>query len=134
MTHPNHALAERFFAALSAGDLSDDLLTPDMQAWTVSSGQWTDKARYQGGVRLLQSMFPARYTFTVDSLISEDDRVAAEVHAEGLFEDGVRFANTYVFILTIRDGRIAKVAEHFNTLPVREVLGPRIQAKLAGTA
>jgi ketosteroid isomerase-like protein len=131
LSEASHAIARAFIAALSAGDLPDDLLTADMQAWTVSSGQWSDKTRYQGGVRLLAALFPAGYRFTIDHITAEGDRVAIEAHAAGDFADGTPFANTYVFVLTLAEGRISAVREHFNTLPVREVLGPRVQALLA---
>lgn len=131
MTQAAHALARQFFTALSAGDIPDALLTEDMQAWTTSSGSWVDKARYQGGARMLGSFFPAGLAYTVDTLTAEDDRVAAEVHAQGVLSNGQDFANTYVFVLHLRDGRIAKVAEHFNPAPVQEKLMPLVQAALA---
>jgi ketosteroid isomerase-like protein len=36
MELPNHNLARAFFAAFSAGDIPDMLLTPDMTAWTMT--------------------------------------------------------------------------------------------------
>ena len=68
MTQTAHDLARRFFAALSAGNLPDELLTDDMAAWTTSSGATSDKARYQGGVRLLASIFNGGIAYEVDSL------------------------------------------------------------------
>jgi uncharacterized protein len=130
MSTENHLIARAFFAALSAGRVPDELLTPDMTAWTTTSGEF-DKARYQGGVQLLASLFPAGYAYTVDSLTGEEDRVAAEVHAEGVLSTGEPFANRYVFMLRIRDGRVASVAEHFNPGPVRDKLAPLIQAAMA---
>ncbi len=131
MTNPAHDIARQFFAALSAGHIPDELLSDDMQAWTTSSGVWIDKARYQGGVKMLASLFDGGYAYTVDSLTAEDDRVAAEVHAQGILVDGQEFANVYVFVLHINDGRIARVAEHFNPAPVKEKLMPLIQAAMA---
>ncbi len=131
MTQAAHDLARRFFAALSAGSLPDDLLTDDMTAWTTSSGAQSDKARYQGGVKLLGSLFTDGITYTVDSLTAEEDRVAAEVRAHGTLVDGQDFANRYVFILRLHDGRIASVAEHFNPVPVAEKIVPLIQAAMA---
>ena len=130
MTSSNHDLARRFFAALSAGRVPDDLLADDMTAWTTTSGE-SPRARYQGGVALLGSLFDGGFAYTIDSLSAEDDRVAAEVHAEGRLHDGRIFTNRYVFVLRVRDGRIVSVAEHFNPGPVREVLGPLIQAAIA---
>lgn len=131
MTEAAHDLANRFFTALSAGSLPDDLLTDDMTAWTTSSGENWAKEKYQGGVKLVGSIFNGGATYVVDSLTAEDNRVAAEVHAHGTLVDGQVFENRYVFILQIRDSKIASVAEHFNPGPVMEKMVPLIQAALA---
>ena len=131
MTQDAHAIARSFFAALSAADLPDTLLTPDMTAWTTSSGVASDKASYQRGVAMLGTLFDGGPTFTVDSLTAQEDRVAAEVRSHGTLVNGESFANRYVFILRLRDGRIASVAEHFDPTPVQEKIRPLIQAAMA---
>jgi uncharacterized protein len=67
----------------------------------------------------------------LNALTAEGDRIAAEIDAHGTLVDGQAFANRYVFILRIRDGRIASVAEHFNPAPVAEKIVPLIQAAMA---
>ncbi len=129
-----HAIARRFFGALSAGDLPDDLLTQDMTAWTTTSGVEAGRSDYQRGVAMLGTLFDGGLTFTVDSLTAQEDRVAAEVRSNGTLVNRVPFANRYVFILRIRDGRIASVAEHFDPGPVEEKLRPLIQAIMARKA
>ncbi len=108
----NHQLARVFFEALSKGEIPDALLTSDMTAWTTSSGAWSDKARFQYGIKLLASIFDGGLAYTVDSLTAEDDRVAAEVQSHGTLINGEDYHGRYVFMLRIRDGRIASVAEH----------------------
>lgn len=130
MALDSHDLARKFFDALSAGNLPDDLLTEDMQAWTVSSGS-SDKSTYQGGVKLLGAAFPQGITYTVQSLTAEEDRVAAEVVSEGTLVNGQPFRNDYLFLLRIRDGRIASVREFFNPKPVQELLAPVLQEMMA---
>jgi ketosteroid isomerase-like protein len=130
MTGSNHALARKFFAALSSGQVPDDLLTTDMTAWTTTSGT-SPRARYQAGIKLLASIFSGGISYSVDSLTAEDDRVAAEVQGRGTLINGEAFHNTYVFVLRVRDGRIASVAEHFNPDPVRKQLGPLLQAAMS---
>ena len=56
MSRSHHELAREFFEHLSRGDLPDDLFTEDAAVWTNSSGAST-KARYQGGVKFLQTLF-----------------------------------------------------------------------------
>jgi uncharacterized protein len=127
MSGPHHELAREFFAHLSRGDLPDELFTDDVAVWTNSSGAST-KARYQGGVKLLQTLFPEGLAYSVDSLTAEDDRVAAEVRGRGKLESGEEYLNTYVFVFRIRDGRIAAIAEHSNSVVVREKIVPLLQA------
>lgn len=130
MSQSNAEVAEAFIAALNAGRLPDDLLTPDMTAWTTSSGVDNAKARYQGGLPLLALVFE-RYAYEIDSLTTQDDRVAVEAHMEGVLTNGEAFANRYVFVLRLRDGRIAHVAEHFNPVPVLENLMPLLREVMA---
>jgi uncharacterized protein len=127
MTNSNHQLVRDFFAALSRGSLSDAWFTDDMHVWTTTSGK-SDKARYQAGVRLLQSLFPDGLTYTIASLTAEEDRVAAEVRSHGILVSGEIFRNDYLFMFRVRDGKIASVAEHFDPRVVREKILPLIQA------
>src|SRR5260370_5181329 len=81
MTQTNHQLARRFIEALSKGEIPDALLTPDMTAWTTSSGAWSDKARFQYGIRLLASIFNGALAYTLYSPSAEADPLAAEVQS-----------------------------------------------------
>jgi len=132
MSHPNHQVARKFFAALFSGDIRDELLAPGMTAWTTLGP--VEKATYQGGVKVLASLFTDGFNYTIDSLTAEEDRVAAEIRSNGRFTDGDAYENVYVFVLRIRDGRIAFVAEHFNPDPVVKQILPRIQAAMAKAA
>ncbi len=134
MTDASHQIARRFFLALATGDFPDDLLTSDMTVWTTSSGTHSPKERYIGGVKMLLSLFPDGLRYTVKSLTVEEDRVAAEVEANGILSNGDAFQNSYVFMIRLRDGKIASVAEHFNPDPVRSQIVPLIQALMAKTA
>ena len=127
MTQANKQLAQAYFAAVTAGDLPDDLLTSDMTAWTTTQGEM-DKATYQGLIRLLAKMCARPLAFTVNSLTAEDDRVVAEAQSEGVLVNGEPYGNTYIFVFRIRDGRIAAIAEHFNALIVQETLMPLVAA------
>lgn len=126
MTEANKALARAYFAAVTAGELPDELLTPDMTAWTTTQGVM-DKAAYQGLIRLLARMCAQPLAFTVDSLTAEEDRVVAEARSTGVLVDGEPYANTYIFVFRIRDGRLSAIAEHFNALVVQEKLIPLLR-------
>lgn len=127
MTH--HDLARAYFAAVTAGELPDELLTEDMTAWITTGGTMTRQA-YQEVIRLLAKMCAEPIRFTIDAITAEDDRVVAEARSTATLIDGETYANTYVFSFRIRDGRIAWIAEHYNALIVQEKLFP-LMAKLA---
>ncbi|MFT3968250.1 MAG: nuclear transport factor 2 family protein [Sphingobium sp.] len=129
----NRRLARAYFDVVAAGELPDELLTPDMTGW-ITTGGTMEKARYQHLVRLLGAMLDGPLRFTIRSLTAEEDRVVAEADSEGTLIDGQSYAQTYVFVLRIRDGRIASVAEHYNALIAQEKLVPLMaeaQARLA---
>jgi ketosteroid isomerase-like protein len=133
MSHPNHEIARRYFAAVTAGDLTDDLCTPDMTAWLTTGGT-IDKASYQGAIRLLAKMCATPIRFTIDSLTAEDDRVVAEARSEAKLISGEDYRQTYIFVFRIRDGRFASIAEHYNALIVQEQLFPLMERLTAEQA
>ena len=112
-----------FFAAMAAGELPDSLLTPDMHGWITTQGK-VSKAAYQQMIKLLASMCAQPLTFTIDSITAEGDRVIAEAHSTGTLINGEPYQNTYVYVLRVRDGRIASVAEHYNALIAQQKLLP----------
>ena len=129
MIEPHHSLARAYFAAVSAGELPDELLTDDMTAWITTGGK-IGKTQYQGSVRLLARMCATPITFTIDAITVEDDRVLAEARSTATLIDGQAYANTYVFAFRIRGGRIAHIAEHYNALESQAKLMP-LMARLS---
>lgn len=131
MTEANHRIVRDFFAALGRGELPDELLAPDMTAWTTTGGTLT-RDRYQGGVRLLGMICQGGgLAYAIHSLTAEEDRVAAEVRGSGTLVSGEPFENAYAFFFRIRDGRIASVAEHFDPAPVRDKIAPLMRAAMS---
>src|SRR4051794_10461538 len=111
-------LVHAYFAAVTAGELPDDLLTEDMTAWTTTQGTMS-KVAYQEVIRLLGRICKVPLQFTIDAITAEEDRAVAEARSEGVLINDEPYANTYVFVFRIRDGRIASIAEHFNALVVQ---------------
>jgi ketosteroid isomerase-like protein len=130
MTAANHQIVREFLAALSKGELGDDMLTPDFSGWTVLSGP-VSKATYQGAFKVFASIFQEGPVITIHSLTAEHDRVVAEFHSQGTLANGDAYQNDYLFLFRIRDGRIAYVGEYFNPDIVRAKIGPAIAAAMA---
>lgn len=119
----NYQIARAYCAAVSRGELPDDLLTDDMTAW-LSGGSVLDKAGYQFAVRILAEMLEEPLEFTIHSLTTEEERVLIEASSVGRLVNGDVYRQNYIFVLRLRDGRIASVAEHYNTLVAQEKLVP----------
>lgn len=130
MREVRQQLIRGFFDAIAAGNLPDEIVTPDMSFWSVTSGT-SDRARFHGGVKMLAAIFKGTLAYVIDSLTCEDDRVAAEVRSHGKLPDGEPFDNNHVFLFRIRDDRIAQVAEYMNQFVVREKIVPLMQAAMA---
>jgi uncharacterized protein len=127
MKERSYQIARDYFAAVSQGALPDEMLTADMTGWITTGGSM-GKAAYQGLVAILGRMLDGPLVFTIQSLTADEDRVVAEATSEGRLINGERYAQTYVFIFRIRDGRIAAVAEHYNALIAQEKLVPLMAA------
>lgn len=123
-TNPNYQIAYQYLTAVSAGHLPDELLTEDMTGWITSGGVTMDKQQYQGAIRLLTAMLETPLQFTVHGLTAEDDRVVIEASSKGLLTNGEEYHQTYVFILRLREGKIASIAEHYNAVIAAEKLVP----------
>ena len=80
-------LVHDFFAAVTAGDLPDSLLTPDMKGWTTTQGTM-EKADYQRVIRLLAKISARPLAFTINSITAEEDRAVAEVRSKGTLING----------------------------------------------
>jgi ketosteroid isomerase-like protein len=129
MSNPNHQLVRDFFTAIARGELPDELVTPDLNVWTQTSGD-NDRARFAGGVKLLSAAFGGTLNYHIESLTAEEDRVAAEVKGCGTL-NGEPYENVQMFLFRIRDGRIASAKEHMNQELVRQRVVPAIQALMA---
>jgi len=132
MAHPNHKLAREFFAAFFGGKLTEDFFTADMRAWTTLGPM--EKTEYLSSLKQVISLFDgptATFAYMIDAITAEDDRVVVEIHSNGNFSDGEPYGMTYIFVLRIRDGRVASIAEHFNPIPVLEKMLPRMAPAVA---
>jgi ketosteroid isomerase-like protein len=128
MANTTHQFARDFFASFFTGTIKAEYLTDDFSAWTTLGPM--DKASYLGALKQVISLFAGgkgSFSPVIDHITAEGDRVVVEVHSKGTFTDGEGYEMTYVFVLKLRDGKVAWLAEHFNPLPVLEKMLPRMQ-------
>lgn len=131
MTYANKQLVRAFFLALSSGDFPQQLLSADMTAWTLTSGD-TTKDKFLNGVKLLAAIFGGSLVYDLEAITAEDDRVVVETTSHGFFaDDGEAFNNVHVFVFGITDGRISRVAEYMNPSKVADQIVPHMHAAMA---
>ncbi|MBC2667682.1 nuclear transport factor 2 family protein [Novosphingobium piscinae] len=118
-----HAIARAFIAASEAGAFPAGLVCDDMIAWTTLQGEHS-LARYRQSLAWMREASGGTLAFTIDAITAEADRVVIEARSTATLRGGAAYANTYVFVLRLRDGRIASVREHFNPAIVLELLLP----------
>ncbi len=131
MTQSSHDLVKSFFAAMPAGELTEDFFTPDMETQSITSPPNRSAAFYVGGINLVQAQFPEGLHYMVEAIVAEGDRAAARVRGHGVMKDGREYRNDYTFWFTFRDGRIASVFEFFDPVPVDELIMPVVRAFMA---
>jgi ketosteroid isomerase-like protein len=93
VTQTHRKLVEEFFTAVTAGELPDSLLAPDMTAWTTTQGSM-EKEAYRRVIRLLAKISARPLAFTIDCVTAEEDRAVAEVHSDGVLIHGEEYKNT----------------------------------------
>lgn len=126
-TKANKAIVADFFATFSRGDVPGVIdRMHDDGSWWVSgaiegmSGTYP-KAALAGlldGARAFYREGALRITPT--SMTAEDNRVAVEATSFATMEDGRVYANSYHFLVTLRDGKVDTVREYMDTIHARE--------------
>lgn len=126
-TESNKAIVADFFETFSKGDVPGVIdRMHDEGSWWVSgaiermSGTYP-KAALAGlldGARALYREGALHITPT--SMTAENDRVAVEATSFATMEDGRIYANSYHFLVTVRDGKVATVREYMDTIHARE--------------
>ena len=121
-------LVRGYFAGVTAGELPDAILHPDLVGWTTHRGSMSG-AEYRALIPVLASICKVPLAFTIDAITVEDDRAVAEARSVGTLIDGSDYRQTYVFAFRFRDDRIASIAEHYNALIVEATMMPLLTPK-----
>ncbi|MBW2942490.1 nuclear transport factor 2 family protein [Zhongshania aquimaris] len=126
-SHDIRTLVDAFFSGLSLGEIDADMLTPEMTFWSVNSGV-SERERFLQGIRVLATIAGKSLCYTVDTLIVDGQRAAAEVSSSGTLINGEGLQNKHVFIFTVSDGKISAVVEFMNQRVVEEKIMPLMMA------
>jgi uncharacterized protein len=121
----NKALVLRAFDLLGKRDL------PELFALIHEEGSWSvpfDTERFQfagfrdkaGIIELLTGFLGGfdSFSFTVQNMTAEEDRVVVEAVSEGVGPAGAQYRNNYILIVFVRDGQLHTVREYFDPFKV----------------
>ena len=121
----NKALVLHAFDLLGKRDL------PALFALLHEEGSWSvpyDPARFAfggcrdktGTVALLTDLLGGfdSFSFTVDNVTAEEDRVIVEAHPHGTGPGGAEYRNNCLFIVFVKDGLLHTVREYFDPFEV----------------
>lgn len=79
---------------------------------------------YQALPNMATAMNFANYK--ISALETEGEFVAEYTSDATMKDTGAPYRNTYVALVTVRDGKIARFAEYFDPIPLVEALGGRV--------
>ena len=118
----NRALVAKGFEAWASGTGSPyDLLAEDAN-WTITGNSMaaktylTKEAFMSEVIRPFNARMQTRLIPTVRHLYAEADTVIAYFDAKGTARDGKPYANTYAWILEMKDSRIVRASAFFDSI------------------
>lgn len=127
----NRQLIDGVFAALAEGDGRpfNDALADDVVWRVMGSGPWARAYRGKAEVRdelqrPLFANFATPYRCRAERIIAEGDTVVVLARGAVTTKAGKPYENDYCFVIAVKDGRIAEIAEYMDTALVASVLAP----------
>lgn len=115
----NKQVVRDFFQAWNDRDFktAHEMFDDGLEWWIVGdtavSGS-RDKRQMRAALKLLPRIFEG-FRFTLHEFTAEEDRVAVVAESQGTHSSGRPYNNHYHFLMKIKDGRIARVQEYFDT-------------------
>lgn len=137
MHEANKAVAMTFLNALGRGDgeAMKSVMTDDFVAYTTGTSCALSGIHHSDGILAFVAAVPlickAGIRFKVINLTAEDDRVACELEGYSTMKNGKEYNNFYHFLVFIRDGKVYRMNEYFDTKLTDDVLVPAL-AEIAG--
>lgn len=133
MSEANKAVALKFIAAMGSNDPvgAAECLAPEAMAVAKGNSHFKGarSARMMiDGIEAFKSLIPGGLQLKVISAIADGDKVAVECEGNATTSAGTTYDNKYVFVCTLRDGKIVLVNEYFCTVLANEVLWPLAQS------
>lgn len=131
MLEANKAVALSFVTALGKGDVSGvtAVISEDIEAIATGTcllSGTRSHADICSAAGLLGLMTKGGIEFKILAVTAEADRVAVECEGRSTLVTGQAYNNQYHFLFFIRDGKIVRIKEYFDTLLTENLLGPLV--------
>jgi ketosteroid isomerase-like protein len=138
VSEQNKRIAIGFIEAQNRGDsaAAAALFAPDLKHVAMGFSRAAGTRTFDqmvAAVGYLKTIVPEGIRSDIKTVTAEADRVVVEWEGTSVLADGNPYCNQYVFVFTIRDGKIKEVHEYFCSKLTDEVLWPAI-AKVSGQA
>jgi ketosteroid isomerase-like protein len=130
-TEQNRALVTAAMQALAGGDSR-----PFVEAWSedfvwrpMVGGVWGKTFHGKQSCREelfrpLMAQYANRYTNTPDRIFADRDTVIVECRGAVTLTSGKPYNNTYCFVITMEDGKMAEVREYLDSALAEATLEP----------
>lgn len=126
----NVGLAKRFLEAMAALDYEamKPLITADFIIDSKGSSAFSGPRSAAELPALIQGMRGClqggKAKLDVLSLTANQSRVACEAKGDATTVEGKPYRNQYLFLLEVKDGKVAKCSEYMDTRLMEEVIAP----------
>lgn len=136
MSEANKAVAQKFITALGKGDAAvlGELMSPDIEAIATGTCLLSGTRKYAdvtAAAGMLGQITQNGIAVKFISVTAEDDRVAVEWDGSSMLVTGQPYNNQYLMLFQIRDGKIVRLKEYFDSLLVENALGPIVRGAAA---
>jgi len=105
----------------------------DDATWFVLGGTYfgetLNKELLRKSMRAVGVGVPGGLNLKISRIIAEGDNVVIEAEGNAPTAGGKTYRNKYVWVLTIRNGKVVEGREFMDTLHVLETFGPVMRAK-----
>jgi uncharacterized protein len=124
----NKAVARKFFALLSSGDIDAALnLFSDSGEWWVAGEDGPGSIKSMPGIaeqfRWVLTGPGKGVTFTERGILAEGDRVMLEIIGAGTLANGNEYRNRYCFVVEVKDSKICGGNEYMDTAHAARAFG-----------
>jgi ketosteroid isomerase-like protein len=123
----NKQVCVRFFDLISRGqfDAMREVLHDDVEWWILgdlpSSGTHAGKDAVMKLFEMIEQTLAPPVKMNITALTAEEDRVAMEMNGDCTFLDGRPYRTVYHHLFRLKDGKVRRVNEYFDTKYVGDV-------------